>query len=520
MYQKIQKFKRQGYSSKRVAHKLRINPRTAAKYFKMDEEEFRAYRREHLFRDRAFSGYESDILEVYAENNYRKLNMSSVYDYLEEKHGILPGSEQTLRNFIGYLTETERLRVDENKRTYTKVPELPFGEQMQLDFGQYACRSGVKLYIFAGVLSASRYKYVRFQGRPFKTKDVIDHLLRCFEYFGGVPKEMVIDQDSLMVVSENAGDIIYTDDFKYFIQEQEMKMYVCRKSDPDRKSDPETKGKIESVIKYVKYNFLSIRDFKSVDEANKSVFKWLRRRANGKISQATKQIPLLMIEYEREALRPLRNSIFRKESLLGREERLVNEKDCISVDACQYQLPSRYREKKVEIYMTRHKLFVFDLYTGEEIVAYDVSLIPGKKISKEEFRREPERKVKELKEQVTDMFDLEKWKQFTERNFKRFSRYVRDQCIEAKKHFGRKDIDRDILDEALRYCLENETLSFANLKDTYFYFKREEKASKEVFEKPPGIDRNFNLEPLDIHQRDLSVYKELIGKKESSHESI
>jgi hypothetical protein len=103
MYQKIQKFKRQGYSSKRVAHKLGINPRTAAKYFKMDEEEFRAYRREHLFRDRAFSGYESDILEVYEENNYQKLNMSSVYDYLEERHGVLPGSEQTLRNFTKFL---------------------------------------------------------------------------------------------------------------------------------------------------------------------------------------------------------------------------------------------------------------------------------------------------------------------------------------------------------------------------------------------------------------------------------
>jgi len=80
MYQKIQKYKRQGYSIRKVARKLGISPRTAAKYFQMDEEEFRAYRREHLFRDRAFSGYESDILEVYAKNNFRKLNMSSVYD--------------------------------------------------------------------------------------------------------------------------------------------------------------------------------------------------------------------------------------------------------------------------------------------------------------------------------------------------------------------------------------------------------------------------------------------------------
>jgi len=34
-----------------------------------------------------------------------------------------------------------------------------------------------------------------------------------------------------MVVSENRGDIIYTKDFKQFIEEMNLKMYVCRKSD-------------------------------------------------------------------------------------------------------------------------------------------------------------------------------------------------------------------------------------------------------------------------------------------------
>jgi len=57
-------------------------------------------------------------------------------------------------------------------------------------------------------LAASRYKHVIFQDHPFKTIEVIHHLLNCYDYFGGVPEELVIDQDSLMVVSENAGDII------------------------------------------------------------------------------------------------------------------------------------------------------------------------------------------------------------------------------------------------------------------------------------------------------------------------
>jgi len=282
MYEKVQLFKRQGYSKSEITSDMEIDPKTAAKHYAMDGREFKTCRKEHLFRDRVFEEYEKDILEVYQMNEFQRINMSAVYDYLEEKYGTLAASEQTLRNYIDYLIKTDKLRLNEKIRVYRKVPELPFGRQMQLDFGQYRCRSGLKLYIFASLLSASRYKYVTFQGHPFRTKEIISHLLNSFDYFKGVPEEIVIDQDNLMVVSENSGDIIYTDDFKYFIEEQKLRMYVCRAA------DPETKGKIENLIKYVKRNLLSIRDFKSASEANESNSKWLKRRANGKISQATK----------------------------------------------------------------------------------------------------------------------------------------------------------------------------------------------------------------------------------------
>jgi len=438
--------------------------------------------------------------------------MSAVYDYLEEKYGTLSGTEQTLRNYIAYLIQTEKLRLNEKIRLYTKVPELPFGRQMQLDFGQYRCKSGLKLYIFASLLSASRYKYVIFQDHPFRTKEVISHLLDSFDYFKGVPLQIVIDQDSLMVVSENAGDIIYTNDFQYFIEEEELKMYVCRAQ------DPETKGKIENLVKYVKRNLLSIRDFKSIDEANESNFKWLKRRANGKISQATKKVPALLIEEERKHLRPLGNSLFRKNSHLGREQRIASEKAYISVGASNYQLPLKYQNRTVEIYLTKHKLFVFDLYTGEEIICYELSLIPGRMFSKRKCGREREKKAKELKTFVFEMFASENWKSFTEKNFKRFSRYVRDQCLEAKKYFLVKDIDLDVLEQALGYCLKNDTLSFSNLNDTYAYFERASQGSHDILKEVPTINRLYQgvYEPLEVTKRNLSVYKELIEKSKGA----
>jgi len=92
---------------------------------------------------------------------------------------------------------------------------------------------------------------------------------------------------------------------------------------------------------------------------------------------------------------------------------------------------------------------------------------------------------------------------------------VRDQCLEAKRYFLNKDIDRDILEHALEYCLENDTLSFSNLNDTYTYFHRESHGSNGILPEPQTLKCNYHgvHESLDVNERSLSVYKELIEKK-------
>jgi hypothetical protein len=508
MYKDVQAFKRQGYSKGEIGRVLRLDPKTVAKYFGMREEDFKAYRQGHLFREKVFDPHREEILEVYGANGDRALQISSVYDYLEERHGALPGNEQTLRHYVGYLLETEKLRLEDAIRIYGKVPELPWGQQMQLDFGRYRCRGGLVLYIFAAVLSASRYKYVVFQGRPFCTLDMIRHLLACFEYFGGRPAEVVIDQDRLMVVSENDGDIILTKEFQQLVEEQELRLYVCRKA------DPETKGKVENLVKFVKGSFFASRDFEDVEAANAAGLGWLARRANGKISQATRRIPADLIEEERPHLRPLRNSIFGRDRLLGREERTANDKAQISVQACNYQLPARYKGKKVEIYTTTEELFVFDLYGGQEIISYRLSLIPGQVVSTRTCRRENEKTVEELKAGVRQLFDLEAWQRFVERNFKVFPRYARDQCLEARRFFGRKEVDRGLLEKALVYCLENDTPSFPNLKDAYVHYERESRRIEPVVAGEAAVSVSYP--PIEVSRRCVSDYESAARERAAS----
>ena len=359
--------------------------------------------------------------------------------------------------------------------------------------------------MFACLLSSSRFKYMAFQDKPFKTKDVIQHLLDAFDYCGGMPKELVIDQDALLVVSENKGDIIYTKDFKCFIDEMELDMYVCRKA------DPESKGKIENFIKYAKYNFFGTRDFTDLQGANVSLQGWLERRVNGKISVATKRIPAELIIEERKHLRSIRNSIFRKQQVRQREDRIVNDKSMICVQSCQYSVPQSYKNQAVEIYLTQTSLFVYDIHCGKEIAKHDLSPIQGQRIIIREHFRHTHKSSGILHNEVESLYDFEEWRNFVSLNRDKFARYTRDQNIEALKYF-KKDINVTVLKDSLEYCLKYQTYSFANLKDTYLHFLNDVNCDSRKVQ--VSLLHEKSVHPgVDVSTRGISFYKSLVKNR-------
>lgn len=98
---------------------------------------------------------------------------------------------------------------------------------------------------------------VEWLDRPPVTTDFVNFHERAFAYFGGMPYEIVYDQDRLLMVNENFGDIVYTTEFENHRQRRKFDTFICRSS------DPETKGKIEAVVKYTKYNFARHRLFRA-----------------------------------------------------------------------------------------------------------------------------------------------------------------------------------------------------------------------------------------------------------------
>ena len=114
------------------------------------------------------------------------------------------------------------------------------------------------------------------------------------------------------------------------------------------------------------------------------------------------------------------------------------------------------------------------------------------------------------------MFSFDSWTRFVDTCFKAFPRYVRDQCIEGKKYFYTTNIEIAILQEAVNFCLSNDTVSFKNLHDTYSYYLIMWQESKDIFESHPQgpvqkvikDDRKVN-----VKRRNFAAYQAIINKK-------
>lgn len=286
MWNKVKELFSDGLNKTQVGVILGLHRQTVAKYLSMTEEEFLA----SGSYDRHY-GHKLDSYEGYVLSELRKwpfLSAPQIHDRLKENFVDLPlVTPKTVFNFVN------RLRLNHNLpkevENYEKQPETPYGQYAQCDFGERWMRTpqgdSLKVYFFAMSLCRSRYKFVYFSRTPFTTALAVYAHELSFEFFGGIPRKIVYDRDKVFLVNENLGDLILTAGFRALVREHGFEPVFCCKS------DPQSKGKIENVIKYVKYNFLRGREFIDIEILNKDVLGWLERTANGTEHHGIRRVP-------------------------------------------------------------------------------------------------------------------------------------------------------------------------------------------------------------------------------------
>lgn len=402
VYQEIHRLKSIGFSNTKIAKKLKISRNRVIEYLSMTPEEFAEFIASLQNRTKKLDPYQNYILTWLKE--HPDMTSSQIHDWLQDRLDVQSVAENTVRNYVNDLRDKYHIPKETMERMYGAVEELPMGKQMQVDFGETFVYMDTgqrkKLYVAGFILSHSRFKYVEWIDRPLRTADLIRMQESAFRYFGGMTEEIVYDQDRLLAVSENAGDLILTESFTKYHETRKFKIYLCRKS------DPESKGKIEQVIKYVKNNFAKHRIYIDLDSWQQSSLKWLKRTGNYKIHHNTKKRPFEAHALEKQHLQKVNgNYIFENISTIN-ITRKIHKDNVIRFEGNRYSVPlgtfQSGKENIAYVFVSRGDLSISLHPDGGPIATHKLSEEKGKVITDPKHRQRSQTKRDKLAEQVMD----------------------------------------------------------------------------------------------------------------------
>jgi transposase len=499
MYYEIHSMKNQGFSKRQIAEKRQLDFRTVSKYLAMTPEEFEAnaLKKERMRSLALYEGVVADWLRRYPD-----MSAAQVYDWLKEHYQVTV-AERTARRFVEELREKYAIpKTKETTRQYEAVDDPPMGRQMQVDIGEAWIRDTykgrhIKLYCVAAVMSHSRYKWGIWYTRKPTARQFVQALQICFEELRGMPKELVFDQDRLVAVDENYGEIIYTQQFEQFRLTSGFDVYLCRKS------DPQTKGRTEAVVKYFKGNFAKNRQFKDIDIWNETFNEWLERTGNAKQHGITKKVPAEVFEQERLFLKPLPSTIKDSEDIVTR---IVHKDNTIFYDGNRYTVPlGTYTPGRVvTLEVKEDKLLICDTIDHYVITDHTISKTKGELVKNNNHMRDTSTKLDAVEETLRKKLNsTEEAGVFLSQIRRLKPRYARDQFMLVDKTLDKHG--QAVVWKALNYCLTHSLFSAVEFRNAAEYFEsRLEVAAGEAL--LAGNIIAFDFAAAVSKKRELSQY--------------
>ena len=494
-YHEVHRLYRLGFNKSQIEGKLGIHRDTVRKYLSKDLEEMVEWVNGLQNRSKKLDPFKDTILDWLKE--HRDMSAAQIEDWLLEEYPDINIGSSTIRTYVSALRNQYAIPKEKSIRHYEAVPEVPMGAQAQVDWGQThqinSLNERVKLYFICFVLSHSRYKYVEWLDRPFTTEDTLRSHDNAFRYFGGMPQELVYDQDNLIAVSENAGDLLLTHAFQAYQQALGFDIYLCRGE------DPESKGKIERVVGYVKTNFAKNRIYHNLDDWNDKTLAWLTRTGNHKVHHTTKKRPDSVFLLEKAHLKPVSSVKHKDKSFKNSITATVNKDNTIRFRGNRYSVPlGTYKSvgsNQVHLHELAQELIILHSVTGAEIARHLISTDKGKLIKNRNHGRQREKTVQNYRTAMFDLFDAEdNALTFIDKLVEKYPRYIRDQwlvldkCIQAYPHQR---------DEALAYCINQGLWSANDFRDVSIYLNRHQ---LEPLSSVAGGTKEASA-PLDIQVR-------------------
>jgi transposase len=342
----IKALKKRGVYVKDIAAELEVHPRTVSRALRRGGPPKGSRKK----RGGKLDSYKPKVDKLLSENVWNAMvilreiqedgydgGISILRDYVRPKRALRPG------------------------RATVRFETRP-GKQLQSDWGELWTEvAGVetKVHFIVNELGYSRRFHFWCTERE-DAEHTYEGLIRSLEHFGGVPQEVLVDNQKATVLEHRLGQKPRFNE--RFLDLANHYGFTARACKPRR---ARTKGKDERMVGYVKHNFfVRYRSFESWAHLNQLAEKWLAEEADQRIHGTVKEVVAERFTRERPALTPLPRQRYDTSYW---ETRHVGWDAYIDVRGNRYSVPSRLAGRSVAIRIGLDGLL--RIFAGEELVA-------------------------------------------------------------------------------------------------------------------------------------------------------
>jgi len=238
------------------------------------------------------------------------------------------------------------------------------GEQAQADWAHFGLIDHLghqrRLYAFLMTLGWSRTMYLEFTVSADAGWWLRCHL-HAFRYFGGAPQVVLHDNLKTAVLDRSAeGHIHWNPRYLDFAGYYGFTPQACQ---PYR---AQTKGKVESGVKYVRINFWPGLHFTDLADLNRQALVWLDRVANVRVHGTTGAVPFARLP--QEGLPSLLGKPDYDTSIVSYRH---SSSDClISYDGNYYSVPAGYHRQQLLVKENEQGELLIFTPAGDEIARH------------------------------------------------------------------------------------------------------------------------------------------------------
>lgn len=262
-----------------------------------------------------------------------KGNCSAMHRFVSDVIGMEAPGLRTLQKFC----EPFRLELKQARLKKTERFETAPGHQMQIDFGEDDVQVGgenTRVHFFVAKLGYSRRIFAKAYLR--ETQDNwLDGVESAFKFFDGLPWEIVCDNAKALVKKHDAPQSErFTENFDWLCS------YYGVIPVATAVGKQNSKGKVESGVKYVKHNALVNCSFENLEELNHHLENWSVTVSDKHIISdpflTGPKTPAERWVVEKQLLRPNTKPRIGTMRCLGRK---VDKNGLIRVDNAHYRVP-------------------------------------------------------------------------------------------------------------------------------------------------------------------------------------